>query len=298
MERRREFDTRLAQYSDAVSRVEQRKGNIIRARRSVRAASDALKARLNDAQLTVGSEALLVPVDRMVEAPIRYDLREAILNAVGGRPEVQQAILRIDDASIREELADNGRLPLLNLSAELAYFGLDDSADDAYGNLFEGDFIGWILGANFEWPLGNRAAEADFRRARLQRSAAVIGYQLAIQAVVFDVKDALRDCITNYELIEASRSFRVAQTENLRALRVEEETLAGLTPEFLALKFDRQETLARAQLEEIQSLVNYNKSVAGLHRAMGVGLAMNRIELEVDETTPSGSGDAANPRGD
>ncbi|MHC4428501.1 MAG: TolC family protein [Planctomycetota bacterium] len=65
MERRREFDTRLAQYSDAVSRVEQRKGNIIRARRSVRAASDALKARLNDAQLTVGSEALLVPVDRM-----------------------------------------------------------------------------------------------------------------------------------------------------------------------------------------------------------------------------------------
>ena len=109
----------------------------------------------------------------------------------------------------------------------------------------------------------------------------------------------LRDCITNYELIQANRSFRIAQTENLRALRVEEETLAGLTPEFLALKFDRQEVLASAQAAETRSLVNYNKPVAGLHRAMGLGLAMNRIELDVEGTNHNGSGDdAEDPAGE
>jgi outer membrane protein TolC len=101
--------------------------------------------------------------------------------------------------------------------------------------------------------------------------------------VVFDVKDALRDCITDYELIQANRSSRMAAAENLRALLVEEETLAGLTPEFLNLKFQRQDRLAIAQLNEIAALVNYNTSVAALYRALGIGLVMNRIDLEIAE---------------
>ncbi|MCH1932713.1 hypothetical protein L9G16_21460, partial [Shewanella sp. A25] len=87
----------------------------------------------------------------------------------------------------------------------------------------------------------NRAAEAGSRQARLRRSASIIAYQRTVQRVVFDVKDALRDCIANYELIQANRSSRIAAAENLRTLKVEEETLAALTPEFLNLKFQRQD---------------------------------------------------------
>ena len=281
MERRRDFDTKPAEFSDAVARVESRKALVIEARREIRRASDELKRLINDPYLTVGSEALLFPADLMVEEPIRYNLREAIMTAVGNRPEVQQAILDIDDASIRQMLADNARLPLLNLSAQMAYFGLDTDAGDAYDNLFEGSFVDYLVGLNLEWPIGNRAAEAGYRQARLQRSVRVIAYQRAIQDVVLDVKGALRDCLTSYELIQANRSNRIAQAENLRTLQVEEETLAGLTPEFLNLKFQRQERLADAEREEVRSLVAYNKAVAGLYRAMGVGLAMNQIELEI-----------------
>ena len=281
MDRRRDFDTKLAQYSDAVATVETRKANVISARRAIRAASDNLKLLINDPQLTVGSEVLLVPADLMIEAPIRYNLREAVMTAVGERPEVQQAILNIDDAGIRQMLADNNRLPLLNLSAEMSYFGLDSEADDSYGNLRDGSFIDYLLGLVYEWPIGNRAAEAGFRQARLARSASVIAYQRSVQVVLFDVKNALRDCITNYELIQANRSSRIAAAENLRTLKVEEETLAALTPEFLNLKFQRQDRLAQAQTSETRSLVNYNQSVASLYRAMGIGLTMNRIELEI-----------------
>ena len=45
---RRDFDTRLAQYAEAVAVVEQRRANLIRARRTVRVASDALKSLLDD----------------------------------------------------------------------------------------------------------------------------------------------------------------------------------------------------------------------------------------------------------
>ena len=69
--------------------------------------------------------------------------------------------------------------------------------------------------------------------------------------------------------------------------------MAGLTPEFLNLKFERQETLARARQEEVLALVNYDSAVAALYRAMGTGLSMNRINIEiVDQADPLGPSDA------
>jgi hypothetical protein len=61
---------------------------------------------------------------------------------------------------------------------------------------------------------------------------------------------------------------------------VEEETLAGLTPEFLNLKFQRQERLALARAEELLALSNFDQAVAGLYRAMGTGLTMQSIDFD------------------
>lgn len=279
LDRRRDFDARPAEYSDAVATVEQRKADVIRARRELRAASDRLKRLVNDPELTVGSEAVILPVDESSSMPISYDLRDAIVTAVANRPEIQNALLDIDDASIRQMLADNARLPMLNLSGQIIYAGLDDSVSDAYDELFDGRFISYLLGLTFEMPIGNRAAEAQFRQSRLARSASVIAYRNAVQQVILAVKDALRDVVTNYELIQATESFRVAQAENLRALLAREE-IVGLTPEFLNLKFTRQNTLAQARFQEIQALINFDQAVAQLYRSMGIGLSMNRIEIE------------------
>jgi hypothetical protein len=72
-------------------------------------------------------------------------------------------------------------------------------------------------------------------------------------------------------------------------LAVLERTRASLTPEFLNLKFQRQNGLALAQFEEVAALVDYNIAIAELQRAMGTGLGMNRIEL----STPDASGASA-----
>ena len=285
LDRRRDFDTKPAQYADAVATVEQRKGNVIIARHRIRLASDDLKVLINDSRLSVGSESLIRPSDTLVEVPVEYDLRETLTTAMSSRPEIRQALLAIDDASIRLMLADNLRLPRLDLSAEIAYSGLDDDAGSSYSELADADFIDYVVGINFEIPIGNRAAEAIYLRSRLDRTGAIISYRQAVQQVVLEVKSALRNVITNYQLIQARRSFRVAQAENLRTLLVEEETMAGLTPEFLNLKFQRQSGLATARQQEIQAIVNFDQSVAELYRAMGTGLKMNNINLEVGDHT-------------
>jgi outer membrane protein TolC len=283
LERRREFDTRPSEYADAVARVEERKSRIIEARRAIRGASDRLKVLINDPQLTIGSEVVLVPMDVMLEEPIQYDLRDAVITALENRPEIQIALLGIDDSAIAEGVARNLRLPVLDLTAQIAYFGLEDDAGNAYENAFDDDFIDYALGMRFETPIGNRAGEAGVRRSRLERSQATIAYRREVQNVILDVKETLRDVITAYELIEARRSARIAAAENLRALLVEEETIGGLTPEFLNLKFNRQEALAENRLREVTALAAYSTANASLFRSMGRALEMNRIQLEVEE---------------
>lgn len=277
---RRGFDTTLAQYADAVATVESRKTRVIQARRDVGRTADALKALINDPNLPVGGEFDLVPVDFMIDAPFGYDLRNSIATALARSPFIDAAILDIDDASIREIVARNGRLPELDLQAEISWLGLSDGFGSSVREI-DGDYIDYLVGLQFSQPIGNRAAESVLQQARLRRSSAVIGYRNAIQDVVLDVKNAVRDIAAGYALVAQARNFRLAQAENLRSLEALRETLAALTPEFLNLLFQRQERLGEAQFQELKAMVVYNLSIAELGRATGSGLEANGIDLVV-----------------
>ncbi len=279
--KRRAFDTTQAQYADAVAKVEDRKSQVIRMQREVTAAVDRLKVLLNDPSLPVGDEMMIVPIDFMVGQPLAISLRDSISIAAEQSPAISQALLGVDDASIRQVVADNGRLPSLNLNAQMQYNGLESGFGDSWQELSEAGFVNYLLGLNFSQPIGNRAGEANYRRSRLQRSQAVLSYRSAVQATIYQVKDAMRSMETQYKLIEQTRAFRLAQAENLRALLVDEEMIHKLTPEFLSLKFQRQNELASAQVQEMQALTDYSNAIAQLWQSMGTGLQMNRIELQV-----------------
>ncbi len=280
---RLDFDVKPAEYSDAVARVENRRAAVIRAQNRVRAASDALKQLINDPDLSVASEVMLVPSDVPIDAPIEYSFLDLVVTALERRPEIQRAILRIDDASIRQQVAENGRLPLLDLSLRTRFNGLDGDVGGAYGDITDASFVDYLAGLLFEQPIGNRYAEAEFRARRLERMRAVVDYRAQAQRGVLDVKTALRNVVTNYKLIEQTRAARLASAENLRTLQVEEETLRGLTPDFLDLKLRRQEALAVAEFEEVAALVEYSNSISDLHRATGGALERNRIQFVVPD---------------
>jgi hypothetical protein len=74
----------------------------------------------------------------------------------------------------------------------------------------------------------------------------------------------------------------------MRALALDEENIPQLTPEFLALKFFRQDGLAITQVAEAAALADYNIAIANLYAAMGTGLERNRIELKLVDQGPGG----------
>ena len=107
---------------------------------------------------------------------------------------------------------------------------------------------------------------------------------------ILDVKTSMREVIDNAEYINATRVARLATAEYLRALEVERETLASLTPTFLNLIFSAQASLATARSDEFQAISSFNTSVVQLHRAMGTVLDMHQIGLQqIDEDAYWGS---------
>lgn len=293
LERRLGVDARPAEFSDAVARVESRRAALIRATRSYRDASDALKRLINDPSLTVGTTVLLLPVDAPLEEPVTVSYLDALVTAARVRPEIARSVLAIDNSAIRQSVARNARLPLLNFLLETSFQGLDEDAGEAYEDAVDGRFVGWLLGLSFERPIGNREAEANYRAAQLARLAATVSYRRAVQDVVLDVKLALRSVRTNWQLIEQTRTSRLAATENLRTLDVLERTVASLDPEFLNLKFNRQEALAQAELEELAARVDYNVALAELRDARGTALEDNNIRFVVPDAGSAWGADGA-----
>lgn len=290
-------DVRQAQLSDAVAQVASREADVVRAELAVRSASDRLKVILNDRDLPVGSDVLIIPSDAPVDQAIEYSVADSMILAIQNRPEIQRAVLGIDDSSIRQMVADNGRLPQLDMRTQVRMSGLSTDIGRAVGRQTSGNFADYVVGLSFEVPIGNRGPEAIFRVRQLERTQAVIAYRDVVQRVTSDVVIALRQVTSNYALIEQTRAARLAAAENLRALEVEEKTIQALTPEFLDLKLRRQAALAGVEIQEFNALTDYNISVARLHSACGTTLSRNGIKFTVPEV-PVGAAAAPQARPD
>ncbi len=282
IEKRAVLDASPAVITEANSFVEARRAEVIRAQNAVRSASDSLKRLMNDKEFSVSDETMIVPLDDPIDAPLQFSLLDAITTALKNRPSLRRALMEIDDAAIRQQVADNQQLPLLNLSASMRFNGVGPRADDAVNIQGESKLIDYLISAQFEMPLGNRAAKALYRQRQVERSASVVNYQNTAQLVVLEVKDALRAIITAYRVIGAERASRRAAAENLRALEAQEEAGAALTPEFLDLKLRRQEALAQTEIRELQAIVDYNIAIGSLYQAMGTLLDRNGIEFKDD----------------
>lgn len=280
---RRVNEVTQAQVADAVAQVERRRGELLEARNTLRRASDQLKALINEPDAPVGDESMLLPLEPAFDEPIAFSLAESLRAALRRRPEIDRALLNIDDASIRQSFADNARLPELDLEARLTSGGVDPDLGDAYSGQWEGEFVdGFLFGLTFEQAIGNRADEATYRRTRLDRMRSVAEYRRVVQQVALDVKDSLDTLVLNYRLIDQARTSRVAQAEALRTLEIEKELAEdGFSITRLNLELSQQDGLAAAERNEIAAIVNYNIALAGLYAAMGEALERNNIDLDV-----------------
>ena len=282
------LDATQAELAEANARVQTREGAVLNARRNFKLASDQLKSDMNDPELTLGSGILLVPADQPLDVPIELSLFDLLLTAMDRRPEMRQAVLSIDNTSIRLQVAKNGLLPQLNMRLQTRFSGLEDDYSSAYSDAYDGQFVDYLLALNFEYPLGNRQAEAQVRQRTLERMQATIAYRNTVRQIVLEVRRSLRNVITDYQLIAQAKTTKLAAAESLRTLNVQLKETLTLDVNNLNLALQRQDSLAQAERAEIQAMADYNNSIANLYASIGTALERNQIEFVVPDVLPGG----------
>ena len=242
----------------------------------VRDAEDQLKNFLNDPALKLSQEIEIVPTDAPVAAPTVLDHFAEVRTALESRSEIRQAKQQIDSTRINTMLTKNAILPQLNVSFQYEVQGLGDSADHSFDNLTTNRFISYTLGVNFTYPLGERRARAQYKRARLQESQAVVALNQVTDAVVVEVNNSIRTLMVRYDQIPPSLEAVRASWQNLRALQARTQRI---DPSYLQTELSAVGQLANTRSTLLQVLTDYSVGIVQLEKAKGTLLEYNNVAV-------------------
>ncbi len=282
---RSELDATAVQIKQIEAAAESRRATLIQAEKTILDAQDQLAHLLNDADINVVSDLEIVPVTEPVTTPVAIDLTDKLLTALRHNPILEQARLAVDAADIGIRIAANQALPKLDLTASASLQGMGTTANASEENMETGDYASYGLGLTGEYPLGNRAAEADLRRQKLTRLQNLTQMQYAADSVALDVKERIRQIGSSHEEMQAQNAAMEAAWVQLRALEDTERIRGQLTPEFLQVKLSAQEAVANSARQKLAAIVQFNGALADLDRATGTTLDVHRLKVALVPAT-------------
>jgi outer membrane protein TolC len=277
------LDATKVVISQTAAAVASRRAALVTARKAVLDVQDQLARLLADRRLTPVELVLIEPTTEPTTDEVVADPAEQLVAALRNSPLLEQARLAIEAAEINVRVARNETLPVLNFVASLDIQGLQQEGEEAVEEMLTTEYFSHSWGFNFEYPLGNRAALAALRRRKLERLQSVSELQNAADQVAVSVQEAFRQIVTSKRELQSQLEAVQASREQLQALDALEKKLAQLTPEFMQVKLQAQESLARAQNASIQAAADYRTALARLARVTGTILQQNGIKLAVEE---------------
>jgi outer membrane protein TolC len=180
------------------------------------------------------------------------------------RPEMNQAKLDIQKEKLEIVRTKNGLLPQMDLFITLGKTGYADSFSGSVKDI-DGDSYDMMAGINFKYPIFNRDARAQHRRAILSRDQAEMALDNLKQLVELDVRNAYIEVNRTKEQISASTATRKFQEEKMR---IETEKFrVGLSVNFIVAQAQRD--LLSSRINEVQAVVNYLKALINFYRQEG-----------------------------
>ncbi len=270
----------------------------------VRNSEDLLKTLMNlEAENTRAASLHIIPTDSPSVSKPDVDLDRALREAYENRPDLQaarsawkravQPQLRPEPDGARSAPAGSLWSPGISgtqiiyennnaLSGKIIGVvpagggqALKDAMDFRYKN--------WSLGLSLNIPLSTVFSRAFVAQADLALEQAQLRMKNQEQQIFLDIRTAVRAVETNYLRIQA---YRVARENAAKKLEAEEEKLkVGLSTNYFILQYQRD--LANALTMELKAVVDYNVSLAGLYRAQGKGLEMERVPLPGESGGPA-----------
>jgi outer membrane protein len=278
VEGRREIDATDMHIKQVESYVKSRQATLLTANKNISDAQDQIVRLMSEPQLGLFDEFSIIPDSVPMQVLDEPEISKLLATAVENNPILQQAKLDIEISDINVRVAKNQELPRLDLVTSARTQGLDDSEEDAQDSFNSGDYISYGVGLSLEYPLGNRQGEAEILKRRIERRKAITTLQNLTERLTVVIKEGVRSIETNYAEIGIQSEAIEAAATHLQAVEDAEQIREELTPEFLLVKLQAQETLANAQIAHLTAITQYNIALAELAKTTGTVLRMQQVE--------------------
>jgi len=285
VEIRRGIDATDVQIKQAEAAVKSREAVLYQAQKQVMDVQDTLVRLLSDSQINLLSDLEIIPITDPPTTEMKFDQSEALTLALSNNPVIQQASLTVEVAQINVDVAKKQKMPRLDLVASTRMQGLSRTQGDAQDILNDADYVSFAIGITAEIPLGNRQREAEYRKRRFELRKAISILQNISDQLATQVRERIRLAETSYREISIQKEAVDASRIHLRAVEDTETIRNELTPEFLLIKLEAQDTLSNAQRDEIKAITDYNISLVRLAESMGTVLDMRYVRKALPGTS-------------
>jgi outer membrane protein len=286
VEGRRDIDATEVQIKQAQTYALSRQAVLLDLQKRVVDAQDALVRLIADPRINSTSDLSVLPES---QPPVLEELPElaavtdrALATAMAQSPLVQRARLGVEVAEINVQAAQNQQMPRLDLVGSARARGLARRSSDAHEQIEDAQYVSYAVGLVFEYPLGNRQRHAEWMRRRLEQRKATSILHGTADRVALAVKESVRRVRTSLAQVEVQRQAAEAARIHLATLEEVEQIRERLTPEFLLVKLQAQETYAQTQRAEIAARVELNVAMSELAQTTGTILDLRMIERSLE----------------
>ena len=225
-----------------------------------------------------GQFEFATPPGRLV-LPTFVDTDPSVADAFKSARELQPnyvaALSTIKQLEIAVAVANNGRLPTLNLGGALGFNGSDRSNTTSYDNLRTGDNYNWQVDLSLSVPWGLRADRARYRIAlnNLHQEQATLSE--IEQNLLVQVRAAVLAVSTNIESVRISAKATELAEKQYELQKAKFD--AGLSTSRDVLQ--SQTDLETIRVNDLQARVNLRIAVANLHQLDGSSIDRFHIAL-------------------
>lgn len=220
------------------------------------------------------------------------DFDQVLSTALASRPEISAAkeALAIDQTGI--DYARNQQKPALNLSGQYLSNGIGGNQYDlvtgqltsqgglgsSFGQLFGFGYPSYQGSLTLNFPLRNRAAQAQLGNAQVNRTRDLYNNRQAEEVITRQVRDAVNQLNTARQSLAAANTSLELWKKSLAADQRKFEL--GAETNFFVL--DAQNRLAQAELAQLQAEVSYQLALAAIRHATGDLLTPYQMQIEAE----------------